>query len=344
MMDWTDRHCRFFLRGFSRRALLYTEMIHANAIIHGDRERLLGYHPEEHPLALQLGGSDPAALAAAARIGVDFGYDEINLNCGCPSDKVQQGEFGACLMNEPARVADCVAAMRAAVPVPVTVKMRIGTVDGYAPDRGEAMRRFDEQDYEKLRVFVGHLAAVGCEEMIVHARKAVLGRFSPKDNREVPPLRYDVVARLRADFAELRFALNGGLRSLPQVREVLSIADSAMLGREAYHRPLLLVELAGEILGEPPRDTGALLERITAYAAAQQAVGVRLSAVTRHLLGWFTGEPGSREFRRLLSEGARDPAARADIILQAAAEVRRSVPALHSPPATQPPHVRPLPG
>jgi len=324
MMDWTDRHCRFFLRGFSRNALLYTEMIHANAILRGDRERLLGYHPEEHPLALQLGGSDPAALAAAASIGVDFGYDEINLNCGCPSDKVQQGEFGACLMNEPARVADCVAAMRAAVPVPVTVKMRIGTVDGYAPDRGEAMRRFDETDFGKLRDFIAQLAAAGCEEMIVHARKAVLGRFSPKDNREVPPLRYDIVARVRAEFPALQFVLNGGLRTSEQVMQALTLVDGVMLGREAYHRPALLVELAQEILGEVPRDTGALLERITAYAAAQMANGVRLSAVTRHMLGWFTGEPGSREFRRLLSEGARDPAALADIILQAAAEVQRS--------------------
>ncbi len=344
MMDWTDRHCRFFLRGFSVGTLLYTEMIHANAIIHGDRQRLLGYHPEEHPLALQLGGSDPNALALAARIGADAGYDEINLNCGCPSDKVQQGEFGACLMNEPARVAECVAAMRAAVPVPVTVKMRIGTVDGHAPDRGEAMRRFDAQDYEKLRVFVAQLAAVGCEAMIVHARKAVLGRFSPKDNREVPPLRYDVVARLRADFPILRFALNGGLRSLPLVRDALSIADSAMLGREAYHRPQFLVDLAWEILGEAPQDTGALLGRITAYAAAQQANGARLSAVTRHLLGWFTGEPGSREFRRLLSESARDPAARADIILQAAAQVQRSAQAPHSPLALHPPHTQPSTG
>ncbi len=344
MMDWTDRHCRFFLRGFSSNILLYTEMIHANAIIHGNRGRLLGYHSQEQPLALQLGGSDPKALALAARIGVDAGYDEINLNCGCPSDKVQQGEFGACLMNEPARVADCVAAMRAAVSVPVTVKMRIGTVDGHARDRLEAMRRFDEGDYEKLRMFVGQLAAVGCQEMIVHARKAVLGRFSPRDNRDVPPLRYEVVARLRADFPDLRFALNGGMRTLPQVRDALSIAHGAMLGREAYHRPQFLVELAREILGEAPRDTGALLERITAYAAGQQDNGVRLSAVTRHLLGWFTGEPGSREFRRLLSEGARDPAARADIILRAAAEVRRPAPALHSPPVMQPPHPRPLTG
>ncbi len=327
MMDWTDRHCRYFLRGFSSRTLLYTEMIHANAIIHGDRSRLLDYHPEEHPLALQLGGGDPKSLALAARIGADLGYDEINLNCGCPSDKVQQGEFGACLMNEPARVAECVASMRAAVAIPVTVKMRIGTVDGYAPDRGEAMRRFDQHDHEKLRDFVAQLAVAGCQEMIVHARKAVLGRFSPKDNREVPPLRYEVVAGLRADFPHLRFALNGGLRTIDQVRDALTMADSAMLGREAYHRPQLLAELAQDILGETPRDTGALLQRMVDYAAEQQARGFRLAAITRHLLGWFTGAAGSREFRRLLSEGARDPAATADLIWQTAEQVLPSLPA-----------------
>lgn len=341
MMDWTDRHCRFFLRGFSRSALLYTEMIHANAIIHGDRERLLGYHPEEHPLALQLGGSDPAALAAAARIGVDFGYDEINLNCGCPSDKVQQGEFGACLMNEPARVADCVAAMRAAVPVPVTVKMRIGTVDGYAPDRGEALRRFDETDFGKLRDFIAQLAAAGCGEMVVHARKAVLGRFSPKDNREVPPLRYDIVARARTEFPALQFVLNGGLRTSAQVIQALALVDGVMLGREAYHRPRLLAELAQQLFREQPVADAELLERMVRYVAGELKRGTRLQAVTRHMLGWFTGEPGSREFRRLLSEGARDPAASADIILQAAAEVRRPAPALHSPPGMHPPHTPP---
>jgi tRNA-dihydrouridine synthase A len=321
MMDWTDRHCRFFLRGFSRNALLYTEMIHANAIVRGDRERLLGYHPEEHPLALQLGGSDPAALAAAARIGVDFGYDEINLNCGCPSDKVQQGEFGACLMNEPARVADCVAAMHAAVPVPVTVKMRIGTVDGYAPDRGEAMRRFDETDFGKLRDFIAQLAAAGCEEMIVHARKAVLGRFSPKDNREVPPLRYDIVARARAEFPTLQFVLNGGLRTSEQVMQALTLVDGVMLGREAYHRPRLLAELAQQLFGEQPVADAELLDRMVRYAAAELARGTRLQAVTRHMLGWFTGDAGSREYRRILSEGARRPDAGADLLTQAAAGV-----------------------
>ena len=332
MMDWTDRHCRFFLRGFSREVLLYTEMIHANAIIHGDRERLLGYHAEEHPLALQLGGSDPAQLALAARIGADLGYDEINLNCGCPSDKVQKGEFGACLMREPARVADCVAAMRAAVSVPVTVKMRIGTVDGYASDRGEELRRFDDRDYEALRDFVERLATVGCAQMIVHARKAVLGRFSPKDNREVPPLRYDVLKALRRDFPASRFALNGGLRTTAQVQGALTLAHSAMLGREAYHRPLFLQELAQEILGETPSSTDFMLDRMTDYATAAQAGGTRLPAVTRHLLGWFTGSSGSREFRRALSEGARAPDAGAALIWRAATAV------LRSPPATQPPH------
>jgi tRNA-dihydrouridine synthase A len=247
-------------------------------------------------------------------------------------------------MNEPARVAECVAAMRAAVPVPVTVKMRIGTVDGYAPDRGEAMRRFDETDFAKLRNFIAQQAAAGCGEMIVHARKAVLGRFSPKDNREVPPLRYDIVARARAEFPALQFVLNGGLRTREQVMQALTLVDGVMLGREAYHRPRLLAELAQQLLGERPAADAELLDRMVRYAAEELTRGARLQAVTRHMLGWFTGDTGSREYRRILSEGARDPAARADIILQAAAEVRRSVPALHSPPATQPPHARPLTG
>lgn len=321
MMDWTDRHCRFFLRGFSASTLLYTEMIHANAVIHGDRARLLGFHAEEHPLALQLGGSDPVTLAAAARIGEESGFDEINLNCGCPSDKVQKGEFGACLMREPLRVADCVAAMRAAVTIPVTVKIRIGTVDGYSADRGEVMRRFDDRDYADLCEFVAAMVSAGCRTLIVHARKAVLGRFSPKDNRDVPPLRYEVVARLRSQFPDTCFVLNGGLRTSAQVHEALRTADGAMLGREAYHRPALLAELGRELLSEAPPATAALLTRMTDYANSQLATGVRLSAITRHMLGWFTGETGSREYRRILSEGARDLAAGPELISLAAAQV-----------------------
>ena len=337
MMDWTDRHCRYFLRGFSPSVRLYTEMLHANAVVHGDRARLLGFHPEEHPLALQLGGSDPATLAAAARIGEDFGYDEINLNCGCPSDKVQKGEFGACLMREPARVADCVAAMRSAVRLPVTVKMRIGTVDGHAADRGERMRSFDERDFADLSAFAAAMVQAGCKDLIVHARKAVLGRFSPKDNREVPPLRYAVVGRLRKNFPEARFTLNGGLKTPAQIIGALAIAGRAMLGREAYHNPMLLATLGQQLSGEAPVDNEALLERMVVYTSAEQRRGVRLSAITRHLLGWFTGTAGSREFRRLLSEGARSPEAGPDIIWQAAAQVLplpRATPPLRTPLST----------
>lgn len=314
MMDWTDRHCRYFLRGFSPRMLLYTEMITADAIVRGDRERLLRFDPAEHPVALQLGGSDPTLLAQAARIGEQHGYDEINLNCGCPSDRVRDGAFGACLMRDPQRVAEAVSAMRAAVKIPVTVKMRVGTVDGTGADRNRIAREtqdFSERDYASLHGFVAALVWSGCNLMIVHARKAVLGGLSPKANREVPPLRFDVVQRLRADFPQHQFVLNGGLRTPELCLDAWKWCDGVMLGREAYHRPQLLAELDAALqrrdgvvsVGSP--SNAELLNRMEAYAAREMAEGERLAAITRHMLGLLSGQPGAREFRRLLSEGAR---------------------------------------
>jgi tRNA-dihydrouridine synthase A len=333
MMDWTDRHCRYFLRGFAPAALLYTEMITSAAIVRGDARRLLAFDPEEHPLALQLGGSDPRELAAAARAGEEAGYDEINLNCGCPSDRVASGAFGACLMREPARVADCVAAMRAAVSIPVTVKMRIGVVSGTREQARGALSSFDEADFEALCGFVSRVRDAGCQVAIVHARKAVLGGLSPKDNREIPPLHYDVVRRLKREFVDLPVIVNGGLRTTASVLEALSWCDGVMLGREAYHRPFLLSELQRELGGgeafEPPHRE-ALLERMARYARRQLAQGDRLSAITRHMLGLYAGEPGARDYRRLLSEGARAAGAGPELLRQAAAaakEARRPRPA-----------------
>jgi tRNA-dihydrouridine synthase A len=321
MMDWTDRHCRYFLRGFSPDVLLYTEMITATAILRGNRERLLRYDAAEHPLALQLGGSEPAELAAAARIGAEFGYDEINLNCGCPSDRVHSGAFGACLMLEPQRVADCVAAMVDAVSIPVTVKMRIGVVVGRGAGSRAAIAQYTEADAEALLGFVAAVRAAGTAAIIVHARKAVLGALSPKQNREVPPLRYDVVRQVREQFPQLPVILNGGLRQPDAIVEALSWCDGVMLGREAYHRPWLLVELHAALGGRQGRDPdrGALLARMADYATRELARGERLPSITRHMLGLFAGEPGAREYRRLLSEGAREPQAGAQLLLRAAA-------------------------
>ena len=321
-MDWTDRHCRFFLRGFSAGTLLYTEMITSAAIVRGDARRLLAFDPEEHPVALQLGGSDPQELAAAARAGEAAGYDEINLNCGCPSDRVASGAFGACLMREPERVADCVAAMRAAVSIPVTVKMRIGVVSGRHEEVRAALSGFDDAEFEALHGFVSQVRDAGCEVVIIHARKAVLGGLSPKDNREVPPLRYDVVRRVKQDFADLTVIVNGGYRTAASVLEALTWCDGVMLGREAYHRPLVLSELQRMLSGagsrfEPP-SREALLERMAGYAQRQLAQGDRLSAITRHMLGLYAGEPGARDYRRLLSEGARAAGAGPELLRRAA--------------------------
>jgi tRNA-dihydrouridine synthase A len=325
MMDWTDRHCRYFLRGFSAHVLLYTEMITAAAIVRGDRARLLAFDPEEHPLALQLGGSDPRELAAAARAGEEAGYDEINLNCGCPSERVASGAFGACLMQERARVADCVAAMRAAVRLPVTVKMRIGVVSASAREARRAVAHFDDSDFEALCLFVAAVLDAGCTVAIVHARKAVLGGLSPRDNREVPPLRFDVVQRLKAAFPELPVVVNGGLREVHSVLEALGWCDGVMLGREAYHRPFVLAELERALHpGDRPAPTReVLLERMQAYAARELAGGASLAPIVRHMLGLYAGEPGAREYRHMLSEGARAPGAGAELLGRAIPAGRR---------------------
>ncbi len=326
MMDWTDRHCRYFLRGFAPNVLLYTEMITAAAIVRGDRARLLQFHPQEHPLALQLGGSDPAELAMAARVGEEAGYDEINLNCGCPSDRVASGSFGAALMLEPARVADCVAAMRATVRVPVTVKMRIGVVvSASAPHRLHATRRgslseFDERDYEALHRFVDLVAQAGCHVAIIHARKAVLGGLSPKENREIPPLRYDVVRQIRSAFPGLPVVVNGGLRDTAAVLGALGWCDGVMLGREAYHRPYVLSEVYAALYPTAPShflSREAHLERMAQYARDEIRRGSRLAAITRHMLGLYAGKPGARDFRRFLSEGSRAAGAGAELLTAA---------------------------
>ena len=320
MMDWTDRHCRYFLRGFSPATLLYTEMITAAAVTRGNTQRLLAFDPEEHPVALQLGGSDPGELATAARIGEAFGYDEINLNCGCPSDRVASGAFGACLMREPQRVAECVAAMVAAVRIPVTVKMRIGVVSGARREVAGALAGFEEDEFAALQAFVALMRRAGSQAAIVHARVAVLGGLSPKENREVPPLRYAVVRRLKAAMPDTPIVLNGGVRTVPSALDALSWCDGVMLGREVYHRPLFLAQLAQALTPRtvtPSRES--LLTRMAGYAERQLAAGHSLPAITRHMLGLYAGEAGARAYRRLMSEGARAPGADAQVIRRAAA-------------------------
>ncbi len=315
MMDWTDRHCRYFLRLFAPDVLLYTEMITAQAILRGPAESLLRYSPEEHPLAVQLGGSDPVLLAQAARRAADAGYIEINLNCGCPSDRVSAGAFGACLMLDAPRVADCIAAMRAAVPasVPVTVKFRIGVVDraqeGSAQASAAAMQRFDEADFARLEAFARSMIEAGSAALIVHARKAVLGGLSPHENRTVPPLRFDVVERLRAELAgRVPVIVNGGLRSCESVLAALATSDGVMIGREAYHRPWLLAELQAALHPSSPwraPGAGEILERMRAYALAETALGTPLQAITRHMLGLMGGRAGARAYRTLMSQQAQ---------------------------------------
>jgi tRNA-dihydrouridine synthase A len=311
MMDWTDRHCRFFLRQFSPRVLLYTEMITAAAILRGRRERLLAFDPAEHPVALQLGGSEPDSLAAAARYGAEAGYDEINLNVGCPSERVQSGAFGACLMAEPALVARCVEAMQAAVAIPVTVKCRIG-ID-------------DHDEYSYLANFVDVLAAAGARVFIVHARKAILKGLSPKQNREVPPLRYDYVERLKRERPDLTIVLNGGLRSADEVLAALARVDGVMLGREAYHNPYVLSELHGRIYGEESWQAptpAAIMDRLIPYVEQRCAAGDPLSAITRHFLGLFAGRGGARSWRRYFTECARKPGAGAELVVRARDRLR----------------------
>jgi tRNA-dihydrouridine synthase A len=320
MMDWTDRHCRYFLRGFSPDVLLYTEMITAAAILRGDQQLLLAFDPEEQPVALQLGGNAPAHLAAAAAAGEEAGYCEINLNCGCPSDRVASGAFGACLMREPALVADCIAAMRARVRVPVTVKMRIGVVERAERETIASVADFDEGEFDALQRFVAAIEEAGCMRAIVHARKAVLGGLSPKENRAIPPLRYDIVRALKLTFPQLPVVVNGGFRDTREVLDALTWSDGVMLGREAYHRPFVLAQLHlalhPEVIG-PPLTRGALLERMARYAERQALQGTRLAAITRHMLGLYAGEPGAREYRRLLSHAAHAPGAGARLIRDA---------------------------
>jgi tRNA-dihydrouridine synthase A len=310
MMDWTDRHCRYFLRQFSPHTLLYTEMINAQAILRGDAQRLLRYSPEEHPLAIQLGGSDPAHLAAAARMAEDAGYIEVNLNCGCPSDRVAAGAFGACLMARPQLVAECVVAMKQAVRVPVTVKYRVGVVDrdatGVIPAKQAALG-FDEADAAALADFTRALVSAGTDRLIVHARKAVLGGLSPHENRTVPPLRYDLVADLHRDFPQVPMVLNGGLRLPGDVLQALQGFDGVMIGREAYHRPELLGELHAALYpGEPaPPTPHEVLAAMREYALRETRQGTPLAAITRHLLGLLAGRPGARALRQVLSQDVR---------------------------------------
>jgi len=309
MMDWTDRHCRYFLRLITRHARLYTEMITAPALAHGDVPHHLDFDPAEHPLALQLGGSDPDELAHAARLGERWGYDEINLNCGCPSERVQTGSFGACLMADPALVARCVAAMRDAVSVPVTVKHRIGL------DANE--------DYGFVRDFVGTVARAGCEVFIVHARNAVLKGLSPKENREIPPLRYEVVRRLKRDFPHLTVVLNGGLTDWDSVERELAQVDGVMLGRIAYHEPYLLAQADTRLFGDrrPPRTRAQVIEALAAYAPAHVASGTPLRGIARHVLGLYHGRSGGRRFRQILSDAARLRDADATLLIDALAAV-----------------------
>ena len=298
MMDWSDRHCRFFHRQLSRHTWLYTEMVTTGALVHGDVARHLDFSAEEHPVALQLGGSDPTDLAHSARLGQQWGYDEINLNCGCPSERVQKGAFGACLMAEPHLVADCVKAMRDAVSIDVTVKHRIG-ID-------------DHQSYEFVCDFVGTVAAAGCNTFIVHARNAILKGLSPKENREIPPLRYDVVYRLKRDFPTLEIILNGGVRSLSEIDLHLQHVDGVMLGREAYHNPYLLADFDARYYNDPSRrlSRGELIEAMLPYIdmhirspqSGNEKNAPRLNNITRHMLGLMAGMPGARRFRQTLSD------------------------------------------
>ena len=303
MMDWTDRHCRYFHRLLSPHARLYTEMVTSAALVRGRQMRLLEHSQQEHPLALQLGGSDPHELAQAARFGEEAGYDEINLNVGCPSDRVQAGRFGACLMREPALVGDCVKAMRDAVSVPVTVKCRIGV---------------DEQDdYAGLQHFTETMLEAGAGVLAVHARKAWLQGLSPKENRDVPPLDYERVYRLKREFPQLVVVINGGITTIEQVQMHLTQLDGVMLGRAAYHDPYLLAQVEAAIYGQPLPQRADVLRHLRPYVEAELARGTALKHISRHLLGLYQGEPGARAFRRTISEGAHLPGAGWQLLEQA---------------------------
>lgn len=309
MLDWTDRHYRYFVRLITKHTLLYSEMVTTGALIHGDRERFLQFDPSENPIALQLGGSDPVALAECARMAQKWGYDEVNLNVGCPSDKVQSGRFGACLMLEPTLVAECIHAMQAAVSIPVTVKHRIGI------DRDDS--------YETLHRFVATLAEAGCQTFIVHARNAWLQGLSPKENRDVPPLRYEIVHRLKRDFPDREIIINGGIKTLDAAEEQLQLLDGVMIGREAYQNPWLLADADSRLFGDdrPVPSRQQIIEQLMPYAQREFARGNPINQITRHILGLFQGQPGARAWRRHISENAHRTGASPELITQAAALV-----------------------
>jgi tRNA-dihydrouridine synthase A len=311
MMDWTDRHCRYFHRQLTRHALLYTEMVVADAVIHGPKERLLGFDAIEHPVALQLGGSDPAKLAKAAMIGAGFGYDEINLNVGCPSDRVQSGTFGACLMRTPDLVAQCVAAMKAVVDVPITVKCRIG-VD-------------DQNEDEALDALADGVFQAGCDALWVHARKAWLEGLSPKENRDIPPLNYDRVYRLKQCYPDRFIGINGGIATVEDGIVHRAHVDGVMLGRAAYHDPLQLLQVDQLYYGATDGEVqiGEVIAAMAEYCGRHIASGGRLAHVTRHMVGLFHGQPGARRFRQILSEEACRPGAGPEVLLRAFAAVDR---------------------
>jgi len=310
MMDWTDRHCRYFHRLLSKQTLLYTEMVTAKAVIHGDRERLLGFHPVEHPVALQLGGSEPAELAKASRIAAEFGYDEVNLNIGCPSDRVQSGSFGAVLMEQPELVATCVTAMKNACDIEVTVKCRIGV---------------DEQEpREVLPDFLEKVSAAGVESFAVHARKAWLQGLSPKQNRDVPPLDYALVYAMKTQFPALEICINGGIGSLDEAMAHLEHVDGVMIGRAAYHEPFAILAEADERVfgGSAPVPEGEIISQMCDYIELELGKGARLNQISRHMLGAFSGRPGARKWRRVLSDGAHLEGAGPELVLQAYAAVK----------------------
>lgn len=304
MIDWTDRHCRVFHRLLSPNALLYTEMITTSAILNGDQKKLLGFSDVEHPVALQLGGSDPTDLATCAKIGEDYGYDAINLNCGCPSDRVQKGAFGACLMADPQLVADGVAAMKEAVNIPVTVKCRIG-ID-------------DSDDYNFLEDFIKKVSAAECETFIIHARKAWLKGLSPKENREIPPLRYDIAAEIKKNYPNLTIILNGGLTTLDQIQDALKNFDGIMIGREAYNNPYSLTEMELALFGTPQPDRFEVCQKMIPYIESQTST---IHSTTRHMLGLFNGMRGARSFRQILSTEVHTATSARDIIEKALAAI-----------------------
>ena len=311
MMDWTDRHCRYFHRLLAPSALLYTEMVTTGAIIHGDADRFLAYNPEEQPVALQLGGSDPEDLASCARIAEQRGYDEINLNVGCPSDRVQRGRFGACLMLEPDLVRDCMSAMTNAVDIPVTIKTRLGVDDHYS--------------YQYMSDFVGRVAESGCGVFIMHARKALLAGLSPKQNRDVPPLHYDWVYRLKEESPDLQVVINGGIGSVDEVKNHLEHVDGVMLGRAAYHTPWLLAECQQQLFEKQTIKTREdIIEGMNLYIERQVSSGVAVKHISRHLLGLFQGLPGAKAWRRYLSENAYRDDSNTDLLNQALAAMKNT--------------------